>query len=121
MTPSGSAPKAASPRPLGRKTSSAPGASVVVVLVDVEVVEVVVEVVVDVAAAVVTGVVVDVVPDSVDVVAALSLTVDEEVAPDSVVAGSSSLHEETDSATKTSGTRRIDFTVGSLARFVAIT
>jgi hypothetical protein len=81
-----------------------------VVLVDVEVVEVVVDVVVDVAAAVVTGVVVDVVPDSVDVVAALSLTVDEEVAPDSVVAGSSSLQLAIVSARRMRGSRRIDFT-----------
>lgn len=78
-------------------------------LVDVEVVEEVVEVVVDVAAAVVTGVVVDVVPDSVDVVAALSLTVDE-VAPDSVVAGSSSLQPAIVRAMRMRGSRRVDFT-----------
>ena len=79
MTPSGSAPNAASPRPLGRNTSSAPGARVVVDVVDVDVVVEVVEVVVDVEAAVVTGVVVDVVPDSDDVVAPLSLETDDEV------------------------------------------
>ena len=56
MTPSGSAPNAASPRPLGRSTNSAPGATVVDVVVDDVDVVVDVEVVVD--AAVVTGVVV---------------------------------------------------------------
>ena len=82
-------------------------------------VEVVVDVDVVVDAAVVTGVVVVVTmgSDVEDVVVAT----DDDVETESVVAGSSSLHAETASATKTNGTRRIDFTVGSLARFVAVT
>ena len=72
--------------------------------------EVVVDVVVDVEAAVVTGVVVDVVPDSVDIVALLSTTADDEVAPDSVVAGSSSLQLAIVSAMRMRGSRRVDFT-----------
>ena len=81
-------------------------------------VEVVVDVDVVVEAAVVAGVVVVVTTGSkVEVV----LETDDDVEPESVVAGSSSLHAETASATRTSGTRRIDFTVGSLARLVAIT
>jgi len=87
-----------------------------VVVDDVVVVVDDVDVVVD--AAVVTGVVVLVTTGS---EVELVLAADDDVEPESVVAGSSSLHAETDSATKTSGTRRIDFTVGSLARFVAIT
>jgi hypothetical protein len=89
-----------------------------VVEVVVDEVEVVVDVEVDVDAAVVTGVVV-VVTTGVNVEVVLETK--DDVEPESVVAGSSSLHAETASATRTSGTRRIEFTVGSLARFVAIT
>ena len=84
----------------------------------VDVVDVVVDVEVVVDAAVVAGVVVVVTTGS-DV--ELVLAAEDDVEPESVVAGSSSLHAETASATMTSGTRCIDFTVGSLARFVAIT
>ncbi len=119
MTPSGSAPNAASPRPLGRSTSSAPGATVVDVEVDVVDVDVDVEVEVEVDAAVVTGVVVLVVDNGAD--DELAPETDEDVEPESVDAGSSLLHATIVSATRNRGTRRSDFTVGSLARFVAIT
>ena len=107
MTPSGSAPKAASPSPLMRKTSSAPGAKVVDVVVD-DVLDVV-DVLVDVGAAVVTGMVVLVVADAADVEVAAAT--DDEVDPLSVVAGSSSLHPAIARAMRTRGARRIDFTV----------
>jgi hypothetical protein len=87
-----------------------------VVVDDVDVVVDDVDVVVD--AAVVTGVVV-LVTTGWDV--ELVLATEDDVEPESVVAGSSSLHAETASATRTNGTRRIDFTVRSLARLVAIT
>jgi hypothetical protein len=106
MTPSGSAPKAASPKPLGRRTNSAPGATVVDVVLDV-VVDVV-EVLVDVEGAVVTGIVVDVVADDTDVV--VPSTTDDDVEPLSVVAGSSSLQLVAASAIRMRGRRRIDFT-----------
>jgi hypothetical protein len=89
---------------------------VVVVLVDVVVEVDVVDV--DVDAAVVTGMVV-LVAAGVDV-DELSAT-DDEVEPESVVAGSSSLHPAIVNAMMTKGTRRAVFTVGSLARFVTIT
>jgi hypothetical protein len=89
---------------------------VVGVVVDVGDVLVVVDV--DVDAAVVTGVVV-VVTTGANV--ELVLVATDDVEPESVVARSSSLHAETASATRTSGTRRIEFTVGSLARVVTIT
>jgi hypothetical protein len=89
-----------------------------VVEVVVDDVEVVVDVEVDVDAAVVTGVVVVV---TTGVKVEVVLETNDDVEPESVVAGSSSLHAETASATRISGTRRIEFTVGSLARFVAIT
>ena len=86
------------------------------VVVDDVVVEVDVEV--DVDAAVVTGIVVLVVDgdDEVDEVAAT-----DDVEPESVVAASSSLQPTIVNAMMTRETSRAVFTVGSLARFVAIT
>lgn len=86
------------------------------VVVDVEDVVVDVDDVVD--AAVVTGVVV-LLTTGTDV--ELVLAAEDDVEPESVVTGSSLPQEATASATRTSGRRRIDFTVGSLARFVAFT
>jgi hypothetical protein len=99
---------------LARITNSAPGATVVVVVVDVvEVVEVVVDVEVDVVAGVVvvvtSGADVDVATDTDDV----------EVGSEVLVA--SLLHEAMVRARRTTGARRIGFTVGSLARPVTIT
>jgi hypothetical protein len=88
-------------------------------VVDVDVVVEVVDVEVDVEAAVVTGVVVLVTGDVSDEV--LLVATDDDVEPESVVAGSSSLHPTTTRAIRISGTRRVGFTVRSLARFVAIT
>ena len=92
-------------------------------MVDVEVdvvdVDVDVDVEVEVDAAVVTGVVVLVVDNGAEDV--LAPETDEDVEPESVDAGSSLLHATIVSATRTRETRRSDFTVGSLARFVAIT
>jgi hypothetical protein len=101
---------------LFRNTSSAPGETVVVVDVvdDVDVVDVLVEV----DAAVVTGVVVVVTSVGADVEVEVSTDDDDAV---SVAALLSSLHAATVSAMRTRGAIRIDFTVGSLARFVAIT
>jgi hypothetical protein len=82
----------------------------VVDVVDVEVVVEVDDVVVDVDAAVVTGVVVEVVPDSVEVVAPLPSATDDEVAPESVAAGSSSLQPAIAMARRTRGSSRVDFT-----------
>src|SRR6185295_433837 len=107
MTPSGSAPNAASPSPLGRNTSSAPGATVVDVVV--EDVVVVVEVVVDVGAAVVTGMVVDVVV-GVAVVVVVSATRTEDVEPVSVAAGLSSLQPAIAAVRRNRGRRRVVFT-----------
>jgi hypothetical protein len=90
---------------------------VVDVVVD-DVVEVV-EVDVDVGAAVVTGMVVVVVEGGCEVV--LEVATDEDVDPESVVAGSSLLHPTIVSAMRTTGTSSVDFIVGSLARFVAVT
>ena len=87
--------------------------------VDVDVVDVEVDVVVEVDAAVVTGVVVLVVDSGAEDV--LAPETEEDVEPESVDAGPSLLHATIVSATRTRGTRRSDFTVGSLARFVAIT
>ena len=87
--------------------------------VDVDVVDVEVDVEVEVDAAVVTGVVVLVVDSGTEDV--LAPETDEDVEPESVDAGPSLLHATIVSATRTRGTRRSDFTVGSLARFVAIT
>ena len=87
--------------------------------VDVDVVDVDVDVEVEVDAAVVTGVVVLVVDSGTEDV--LAPETDEDVEPESVDAGPSLLHATIVSATRTRGTRRSDFTVGSLARFVAIT
>jgi hypothetical protein len=89
----------------------------VVVVVDEVVVEVVVDV--EVGAAVVTGIVVVVEEDVEEEV--LEAATDDEVEPESVVAGSSSLQPTIVSAMMTKGTSRAVFTVGSLARFVAIT
>lgn len=89
------------------------------VVVDVEVVDVEVDVDVEVEAAVVTGVVVLVLDNGAD--EELATATDEDVEPESVEAGSSLLHATIVSATRTKGTRRSDFTVGSLARFVAFT
>jgi len=89
----------------------------VVEVVDVDVVEVVdVEVVVD--AAVVTGVVV--VVTAADEVVVSRAFVDD-VEPESVVPEESSLHATIANAKRTRGTRRIDFTPGSLARRMPIT
>jgi hypothetical protein len=52
-------------------------------------------------------------------VAPLSAT-DDDVEPESVVAGASLLHPASARA-MINGTNRVDFTVGSLARFVTIT
>jgi hypothetical protein len=90
----------------------------VVDVVEVDEVDEVVDVDVDVEAAVVTGVVVLVTTDGSDVDEVPPT--DEEVEPESVVAGSSLLHPAIDSA-MTKGTKRVGFTVGSLARFVTIT
>jgi hypothetical protein len=81
----------------------------------------VVDVEVDVDAAVVTGVVVEVVPDSDDVVTPLSPTTDDEVAPESVVASSSPPQLAIVSAMRMRGSRRVDFTGGSLSRDLPIT
>jgi hypothetical protein len=89
----------------------------VVVVVDEVVVEV--EVDVEVGAAVVTGIVVVVVAGVDELV--LETATDDEVDPESVVAGSSSLQPTTVNAMMTKGTSRAIFTVGSLARFVTIT
>ena len=70
-------------------------------------------------AAVVTGIVVVVEAGVDDVV--LETATDDEVEPESVVAESSSLQPTIVNAMMTKGTSRADFTVGSLARFVAIT
>jgi nicotinate-nucleotide pyrophosphorylase len=90
-----------------------------VVVVDVEVVDVEVDVEVEVEAAVVTGVVVLVLDNGAE--EELATATDEDVEPESVDAGSSLPHAAIVRATRTSGTRRSDFTVGSLARFVTIT
>jgi hypothetical protein len=74
------------------------------------------DVVVD--AAVVTGVVVEVTDGWLVVVATAA---DDEVEPESVVAGSSLLQAAIETAMRITGTRRDDFTVGSLARLVTIT
>lgn len=79
----------------------------------------VVELVVEVGTAVVTGMVVLVVDAGAELDVAPAAV--DEVEPESVVAGLSSLQATTVSASRTRGTRRVDFTVGSLARFVAIT
>jgi hypothetical protein len=71
-----------------------------------------------VEAAVVTGVVV-VVTDGWLVV--VSPATDDDVEPESVVAGASLLQPAIEIAMRITGTRRDDFTVGSLARFVTIT
>jgi hypothetical protein len=118
MTPSGSAPKAAAPRPLFRNTSSAPGDSVVVVVDVLDVVDVV-DVLVEVDAAVVTGVVVVVTSVSADV--ELAVPGNDDVDPESVVVALSLPHAAIVSTMRASGAMCIDFTVGSLARFVAIT
>jgi hypothetical protein len=86
-------------------TSSAPGATVVVV-VEVDVVEVV-DVLVDVDAAVVAGVVV-VVTSAVDVEVATSI--DDDVDDNSVVCVLSLLQPVAISAAATSGKKRTDFT-----------
>jgi hypothetical protein len=106
ITPSGSAPNAASPSPLGRSMSSAPGARVVDVVVDD--VEVVVEEVVEVGAAVVTGMVVVVV--AAGAVVLVSTATNDDVEPLSVVAGLASLQPAIASAMRTTGKRRVDFT-----------
>jgi hypothetical protein len=82
------------------------------VVVDVDVVDVVV------GAAVVTGTVV-LVAAGVDVEEVL--TTDDDVEPESGVVGSSLPHPAIVNAMMTNGKRRAAFTVGSLARFVAIT
>ena len=74
------------------------------------------DVVVD--AAVVTGVVVEVTDGWLVVVATAT---DDEVEPELVVAGSSLLQAAIETAMRITGTRRYDFTVGSLARLVTIT
>ncbi len=88
-----------------------------VVVVDEVVVEVDVDV--EVGGAVVTGIVVVVEATVDDDV--LETATDDEVEPESVVAGSSSLQPTIVNAMMTKGTSRAVFTVGSLARFVAIT
>ena len=88
---------------------------VVEVVVDVDVV---VDVVVEVDVDVVTGTVV-VVADAVEV-DVLSET-DEEVEPTLVGLVESLPHDATTIATTSNGARRVGFTVGSLARVVAIT
>lgn len=80
---------------------------------------VVVEVDVDVGAAVVTGIVVVVDAGVDDEV--LETATDDEVEPESVVAGSSSLQPTIVKAMMTRGTSRAVFTGGSLARAVSIT
>jgi hypothetical protein len=90
---------------------------VVDVVVDDVVVDVDVEV--DVGAAVVTGIVVVVEAGLVDDV--LETATDDEVDPESVVAGSSSLQPTIVNAMMTRGTSRAVFTVGSLARVVGVT
>ncbi|MEO8263905.1 MAG: hypothetical protein ABI706_00185 [Ilumatobacteraceae bacterium] len=87
--------------------------------VDVELVDVEVDDEVEVDAAVVTGVVELVVDSGAEDVVAPET--DDDVEPESVDAGASLLQATIVSATRTKGTRRSDFTVGSLARFVAIT
>ena len=79
----------------------------------------VVEVDVEVGAAVVTGMVVLVVDDATEL--ELATTTVDDVEPESVVAGSSLLQAPIVNASRTRGARRVDFTVGSLARFVTIT
>ena len=86
-------------------------------MVDVDVVEVVDDVVL-VDAAVVTGVVV-VVTAATDVV--VSMAIDDELEPESAEPEESSLQAAIASARRTTGTRRIDFTPGSLARRMPIT
>ena len=81
----------------------------------------VVDVVVDVDAAVVTGVVVEVVPDSDDVVTPLSTTTDDDVAPESVVSESSPPQLAIVRPMRMRGSRRVDFTGGSLSRDLPIT
>jgi len=98
-----------------RSTNSAPGASVVVVVVDVEVD--VVDVV-DVDDDVVTGVVVVVTmsTDDVDVTTAI-----DDVEPELVVFAASLLQAAIVKAMTTTTAPRIGFTVGSLPRAVSIT
>jgi hypothetical protein len=99
---------------LARITNSAPGATVVVVVVDVvEVVDVVVDVEVEVVAGVVVVVTADV---AVDVLSAI-----EDAEETAVVEVESLLHEAMVRARRMMGARRIGFTVGSLARPVTIT
>lgn len=94
--------------PLARSTSSAPGANVVVVVVDVEVV-VVDDVVVDVDATVVTGIVVVVVSGGADV--EVSSAIDDEVEFDWVVDDLSSLPQPAKAAARRmNGSRRVNFT-----------
>jgi hypothetical protein len=79
----------------------------------------VVDVDVEVDAAVVTGVVVVVTAASTEV--ELLTAIDDDVDAESVDAALSLLHPAVASATRTNGTRQVGFTVGSLARFVAVT
>jgi hypothetical protein len=90
-----------------------------VVDVVVDEVLVVVEVEVEVGAAVVTGIVVVVEAGVDDVV--LETATDDEVEPESGVAESSPPQPTAVNARRIKGTSRAVFTVGSLARFVAIT
>jgi len=103
--PSGSTPNAASPRPLGRNTNSAPGANVVEVVVEVDVE--VVDVEVDVGAAVVTGIVVVVVAGAVLVVVSAT---DVDVEPVSTEAALLSLQPAAIIAKRITGRRRVGFT-----------
>jgi hypothetical protein len=91
---------------LGRSTSSAPGASVVDVVLD-DVVAGVVDVV-EVGAAVVTGMVV--VVEAGTVVLVVTIGASDDVEPLPVVAGLSLLQAENASAMRATGTRRVDFT-----------
>jgi hypothetical protein len=104
--PSGSTPKAASPRPFARSTNSAPGANVVEVVVD-DVVDVLDEVV-EVDAAVVTGIVVLVVVAGAELVV-VSAT-EEDVETLSVPAELSSLQPAAKIAMRMTGRRRVGFT-----------
>jgi hypothetical protein len=79
----------------------------------------VVEVLVVVDSAVVTGMVVLVVSAGADV--AVAISIDDDVDAESVVAALSLLHAAIVNAIRIRGATRIDFTVGSLARLVAIT
>jgi hypothetical protein len=98
-----------------RSTNSAPGATLVLVVVDVDVdVVEVVDVDVDVVAGVV--VVVEASTDEVDVTTAI-----DDVEPVSVVFAGSLLQAATVKAMRTTTAPRIGFTVGSLPRDVSIT